>query len=410
MQGTKTGKLIGTGRNGDAIHQSQQMGTRDGEFKKVSRKWLSKCLSYEQAIGALAEGHAQTEDILATTVQMQPTVNDKGQFAIRHEDGREFRPTRYAVTHLADWSKCGTWFASSLLDSPADNKGRQLFARDREDAETLVQVLKNGFRRIDPNKQFMWRTRQDGTLRAMLTDQYAIINNEWFMESLKKLIPGGLCSHWRGDCDSIFGNVLIPDTIREEKDSDYGGMLSISNSEIGERELYTLPSVFRAICQNGCIWDQKVGEELRVRHRGSVNLDELLVRMKANLDEQIPLLPQGIDKLLGIRTFGWDGDSVLPLFAQVARQHRLTKRQATGLLDAYNVERAESPDLARTLFGVVNSITRAGQKMSNAEWVRLDSLGGELVNYERDDWARLVSRAKSLKKKEVEEAFASLAS
>src|SRR5437763_10689431 len=97
---------------------------------------------------------------------------------------------------MADWARCGAWFATSLMENPEDGRGRQLYARDREDAETLVRV-------------FLWRTRKDGTLRAMLTDSYAIINNEWFMEALAKLVPGGLCSHWRGDSDSIWGNILI---------------------------------------------------------------------------------------------------------------------------------------------------------------------------------------------------------
>ncbi len=80
---------------------------------------------------------------------------------------------------------------------------------------------------------------------------------------MRKLIPGGRLSHWRGDADTLWGNVLIPDTIRQESDSDYGGMVSIGNSEIRERRITSRPSVFRAICFNGCIWDREAGQARR---------------------------------------------------------------------------------------------------------------------------------------------------
>lgn len=400
-------KLAGKGRTGDAVHAGQKMAAEDG-FKNVSKKWLDQCISYDQAMEQLTAGHAKTDDLKATVAEMVPVVDGKGSFALEHgPSGRRFRPTRFAVSQMAGWARCGEWFPTSLMDVPKDSRGKQLFSRDRGDAETLAAVFRNGFRRIDPAKPFLWRTRKDGTLRAMLSDRYAVVNNEWFIDALRRIVPGGLCSHWKGDCDTIWGNVLIPDSVREEDDSDYGGMLSISNSEIGERQLSSCPSVFRAICQNGCIWDQEVGGELVVRHVGKLDLDGLFVMLKEHLEAQIPLLPQGIERLLGTRAMGWDGPSVLPLFAQVARQFRLSRVQATAVLDGYNAERAViGDDLARTLFGVTNAVTRAGQRLSNAEWVRLDEIGGSLAGYDREDWGRLTSRAKSLKLKEVEESFA----
>jgi hypothetical protein len=104
---------------------------------------------------------------------------------------------------------------------------------------------------VDQDKQRLIRTWSDGTLRAFLSQKYTIVNNAWFLDVLSKAIPGGVVSHWKGDADSIFGNVLIPDTIRAEADSDFGGMLSVGNSEIGTRRISSLPSVFRAICMNG---------------------------------------------------------------------------------------------------------------------------------------------------------------
>jgi hypothetical protein len=394
---------------GSWVFTSQGVAAEQG-FRNVSKHWYKQTISYEDGLNLLEQGKAQTEDILATVREMVPGVSDSGRFVFRYRDGREFTPTEHAVVQVSNWADCGTWFASNMLKAATDNKGRLLYDRDARDAETLAAVFANGMRdgRVDPEKKFLWRTRKDGSLRAMLTERYAIIDNRWFVERLKQFISAGRLSHWRGDSDTVFGNVLISDTIREEKDSDYGGMLSVGNSEIGERRVSSVPSIFRAICMNGCIWGQIKGEGIRQVHRGKVDLDKLALEIKENLNKQIPLLPQGIDALLGIRTYAWDGCSAKPVFAQVSKDFKLSKGQAASLLTAYQDERAITPEFAATLFGVVNSVTRAGQKRSNTEWVRFDEIGGELSRYKRDDFDRLVSKAKHLKEKEVDEVFASV--
>lgn len=373
-------------------------------FSKVSQRWIDTTITYEQGLDLLEKGRAQTEDVVSTLQDMKPAIQG-GHFVLTNKDGRSFRPTEHAVTQMGTWCGCGTWYVQSLLANPTNIKGDQLYSRDQGDAETLVHVLANGFRRIDPAKPFLWRTRKDGTLRAMLTTEYAKVDNRWFLETLRSIVPGGRLSHWKGDQDTLWGNILIPDSIRSEADSDYGGMLSIGNSEIGERRVMSLPSIFRAICQNGCIWGQEKGQGIRFVHRGKIDLKELFDEIRTNLQEQIPLLPQGIKRLLGIRSFGWDGSSMLPLFAQVAHEHKLSRKTATSLLTGFAEERAVAPDTARSLFGVVASVTRASQKQSNEEWFKLDSIGGRLSEYTKDEWSTTVKRAKSLPAKQVEEAF-----
>jgi hypothetical protein len=335
-------KLVGVGKTGDAVLNHQELASKQG-FKHVAKHWYNTgTMSYEAGLELIAKGKSQTEDITATVHEMLPSVNNNGEFVMKYKDGREFRPTEHAIMQMGNWAGTGTWYVTSLLSNPEDLKGRQLYARDRGDAETLATVLKNGFRRVHQkgkDKPFFWRTRKDGTLRAMLTDRFAVVDNEWFVNALRTLIPGGRLSHFKefGDSDTIYGNVLIPDTIREEKDSDYGGMLSVGNSEIGERRVSSLPSVFRAICMNGCIWDQVKGKGIKQVHRGKINLEKLFLEIKENLNKQIPLLPQGIDRLLGTRTYVWDGASVLPLIAEFATENRLGKKAATSVLEAYRV-------------------------------------------------------------------------
>jgi hypothetical protein len=402
-------KLEGTGRMGDFVHEGQTM-SGDVGFRNVSRAWYDKCITYDQGFEELAKGRAITEDIAATLRQMTPAVSDTGRFVFRHIDGREFVPTDHALEQAAMKCDLGTWTIKDLA-SPKFGRGKAAdtlqYERDRGDAEVIAHLFTNAMRRMELDKVYLWRTRQDGSLRAMLTERYAIINNEWFLGVLKEGIPGGMLSHWRGDSDTIFGNVLIPDTIRAEDDSDYGGMLSVGNCEIGLRRLSSMPSVFRAICMNGCIWDQESGKAIRQVHRGDIKLVELKDAILRNLEVQIPLLPRGIERMLAIRAMGTDGVSMKPIVAEIAMREKLSKRQASAVLKAYADESRITPELGQTLFGLVNSFTRAAQTLENTDWVRFDRVAGGLAMLDDDDWRVLVKRAGSLKAEQVEGAFAS---
>lgn len=406
-------KLTSTSREGDFVHAGQEMASAEG-FKNVSKKWLDKTLTFEQGFQKLEEDRSKTEDIFATVSDFRPHIDNENKLVFQYIDGREFTPTEHAYSQIANWAGTGTLIIQKLLRNPTDLKGKELYARDNQDTETLKRLLDNGLRRLPQDKKFLWRVRHSensSTLRAMLTERYMRIDNRWVFETLQKLIPGGLLSHWRGDSDTFYSNILIPDTIRTESDSDYGGMLSVGNSEIGERKLNSLPGIFRAICKNGCIWGETKGIAFTYVHRGlSVNYEEIHEKIKANLEKQIPLLPKGIDVLLNTKSdkFGWNGD-MKPLFAEIASENSLPKAHATNLLKAYGYEIAQTGNNTplNNLFGVIQAITRASQfdEVSSADWFKLDCLGGTLSTYDIPTWDRLCSRAKTLNAEEVDSMF-----
>lgn len=391
---------------GSFVLNGQTLATDDG-FRNVSKIWYDKTMSYEQGLELLETERAKTLDIRATVNEMVPAVNPKGEFAFFHKVTEQYyTPTEHAMGQVGNWADTGTWFVQSMLVNPLDYKGREKYNRDQQDAETLAVVLKNGLRRVEAKKEFFFRCRTDGTMRAMLTDRYAQVDNRWFIERLREFVPGGRMSHWKGDSDTLYGNILIPDTIREESESEYGGMLSVGNSEIGERRVSSVPSIFRAICMNGCIWGQTKGQGIRQVHRGKINLDHLALDIKKNLNIQIPLLPVGIDRFLKTKTFAWDGCEIKPVAAQVAKEYKLGKKQAASVLKGWHTETKLTPELGHTLFGVINAITRAGQEQpTNVEWLKFDEIGGQLSEYSQDEFVTLVKRAKSLDVKEVEEMF-----
>lgn len=405
-----TDRLVGKGRQGDAIHQTQEMGAARG-FKNVSGKWLDQCLTYEQVNKAISEGKAEIEDFLVPFGEMTPRLDDDNNFLMEIQ-GRGYRPTEYCLKHLAAKTGVSLFDVEVLSGIRPDSNGKT--RNRREDREALMKLLGAGFSLISPKKKFLFRTQKDGTMRAWLSDTYRIMDNHWFLQIISQIIPDGLWSHWRGDGDksTLWGNVLIPDSIRVEKDSDYGGMFSVGNSEIGRRRLYATPSLFRAICMNGCIWDQTKGETFRRIHRGEIDLAQLTIQLRNHLTKQIPIAATFIDVLLGTREIGWDGASVKPVFAALGKEFRLSKAENTSVLNAWRKQSEEEEifqddKMRRSAFGVINAVTRAGQEETDpSKWVRREEMGGQLLGWKRDEWSSLFNSAKKMSAEEVVESFA----
>jgi hypothetical protein len=179
-------------------------------------------------------------------------------------------------------------------------------------------------------------------------------------------------------------------------------MISVGNSEIGMRQLSETPSVFRAICMNGCIWDKEEGCTFKVRHTGDIDLNELRLRLRDNLMVQIPLLDSNIDRMLSVRERGVSGISMRNIFAAVSKEFGITKSENVGVLNAYVKESEILNGSAQTAFGVTQSLTRYGQSLDNDGWLRFDRLGGSVVTLSDSKWSALVGRAASYTSDDLE--------
>lgn len=391
--------LQGSGRAGDFVHANQVMGTADG-FKNVSKLWVDQTITFDAGLEVMAKEAAEREDINANLADTVIKIDDKGICVM--VDGRVFHPTPHALLHLATWLDVPHTMVNWYTNPKVKPNGETRITRDEKDTELVVLALRNGLRRAG-DRVNLFRTYKDGTLRAVLSDIYGIIDNRWYVETLKELLPSGRLSHWRGGADTIYGNVLIPDSVREETDSDYGGMISISNCEIGLRRMAQYPSVFRAICMNGCIWDQTKGNILNKVHRGEIVLADLRVAILENVNKQIPLLASGVDKFLALRSreINKETHRLSQVFAQIALDNSFSAGQAQATLQEWLANEKES----RNAFGVVNAITRAGQKFDNATWVDFDNVAGNLMNMTDNQWSRLLAESTEVDDKVLEKLY-----
>jgi hypothetical protein len=377
----------------------------DKKFRHVHKNWVKNgCYTYDQTREKLAVDQQKIQDFKEPLSSWRPVIQNDRFAMERRRTGEVYVPTDHALRQLATVGFSSEGFFTGLrhpkLDptkkDPATGENVVRFERDDGDAELLKTVVESTvFRpdRVKQDKNRLFRTWNDGTLRAVLSEGYAIINNQWVLETLIKLIPGGLFTHWRGDADTIYGNILIPDTIREEDDSDYGGMLGVGNSEIGIRRYNTLPGLFRSICANGCVWQQEKGKGLSKRHYGAIDLQLLYEATKINLESQIPLLNEGIERILGIKAYGCGDVPVRNIVAEVAKENMIAKKHATGVMKSWFDER----------YG--QTITDRSGSLDNEAWLKFDRIGGDFVNLTPKRWDRLTDRASKLSDEQVAKVF-----
>lgn len=391
--------LRGFGRTGDAVHNTQTM---DARFRNVSTGWTDRAndpndtrvLTWDSAFELVERERGQTRDIFSEFGKLQ-VVNDAQGVAVLDERGQRLTFTESSLDQFSDWVECG-------LTLP-----RRLLRGDDQDRRTLVDVFNNGLRRI-ADKKALIRLRNDGTARAFLSDQYCVLDNRWFLEVLRRLIPDGLVSHFRSpdNCDSVFFNVLIPDSMRAETDSLYGGMLACGNGETGERKLSTCPSVFRAICMNGCIWDEVRGTGIIKKvHRGQIKLDELAELIRENLDRQIPLLGNGIDSMMRTRAISAELSPV-PAIGAVLRSLSIagiTRAAADSIVDSYGNQRTEPARVSA--FDILQGLTHAAQTFSPGLQETVERAAGSAMLWNVDRWENVFSSARTISAVELERVF-----
>ncbi len=396
MNATNNVLLIGTSRTGDFVLNSQPL-AKEQSFRNVAKTWYEKTRPIKDVVEEAEKFEQSAETLRRRPMQFTPAIGSNGRFVLRDEvSDRMLEPTQHVIQQLCKILGIGATYPTTLFGA-----GRA------DDTELLGRVFSHHVRRCNgKDRTFNFRVRDGHRITGIIPEMSIVIDNSRYLRHLSRLIPDGRISHWRGGEDSILGNLLIPDTIRQEDDSEYGAMLSVSNSEVLEHRFCQRPSLFRAICMNGCIWGQERGNALTIAQfgRSAFSMNEFSIAIENNLLEQIPLCIEQVDRLFATRNLS-TRVSMKPIIAQVAKDHRLSKAQASAVLTAWHVEAIVAPGLAPTLFGLINGITRAAQQMDIIGWRQLDELGGQLVAFHTDRWEALVTRASKMRDKEVQTVF-----
>lgn len=372
-------------------------------FKNLPQRVYDKTISYDEGLQRLGADKHNREDFYCEFDSIKPTVNAEGKFVLERPDtGRQYTLTPHALSQLGQLCGVGSSFFHTMTTPRYNPNGKLMY--ERNEMHHKVAAMVAAVNLSEQPQQMLFRARNDGNIGAILSNLYSPIDIEWFFNVIMEAIPDGRFMFYRGNSDEVYTSVVIPDNIRDFGDNEsFQGGLSLSNSEIGTRRLGLSPWLMRLICTNGNM-GKYVGVTMKKVHRGKIDLTTLRLQLISCISDQIPLLPALMEKLFSTRNLTTDVNMKV-IIAEISKEQKLTKKQASGILKAYFEEELVGP--ARSLYGLINSITRfAHASPDNVVWTGLETMAGGLMEYSANDWTRLTNRAAGLSVKEVEKVYA----
>lgn len=346
------------------------------------------------AIDSVLDARQNRQDFTIPLKDFSLSLDTDGENIVGCIDGRDYVPTWHCLKQMANWHNLPLGILKNLMSPLTKQNGEVISERDSTDLGLLVQLFKNGIRdgRTDPDKLFKFRTYGDGTLRAMLTDRYAIVDNVWYLEHLTNVFADyaeqPFFDYFSSDGDTLHGNLRIPGIEAKRSDSEFGGMLFIGNCEIGTARISIAPAVWRQICTNGMMgWAP--GLKWTKVHRGDIDLGGLASSITAQIATAIPQITSGLEAIDAAHSHTLvAGVKMSQLIAQVAEEFKMTtgpNGQARQMVAEFTAHEQGF----RSLYGVVNAITRIAQNQEPAERLRLEETAGELLRLNDKGWNRL---------------------
>lgn len=393
----------------DQLRNSQERATKEG-FDHVNKTWYKQCMQYDVMEEILEQSASKTHDAVVHLGQIKAEI-----------DGD--RPSITVVGGKHDGQKYSLSETSSLQFSQLIGLSGSVLsaAQDETERQYIEKLMQHRLQTVvgEKDKELFLRFRDGAvpSIRAFLTRRYCVIDHRWVLEQMKKFIPGGIVSHfdptrfYQNEGDYCRYNVLIPDTIREEKDSDYGGGLNVGNSEIGTGRYSVRPMIFRHICFNGNIWNCEKGKAIQQVHKGQLDLNFLSVQTMVCIHSHIPLLSTNLESLLRLQGEQFKTDTnMLKLIAQLKniKDVNLTYPQIAAILAAYS----EEANLGNTAFSFINAITRAAH-MENVFTLEqqdmLETLAGSFAQSWLEKPERFVTYCKNAEEVNIDKILKALA-
>lgn len=301
------------------------------------------------------------------------------------------------------------------------------FLEDRGYDEELVRFVNSELDLREQNwnsagkdpRDFRLRLREDeegnDVVRAIVSEKYGVIDNHEAMDFIADALPSlndALASHIFNDGDDIFGNVLLPDHMKSEPDSDYGVGIAFRNSEIKNATFKVSPFLFRAICLNGMIWGRSNSEiQINQKHLGNIDTDNLRKQVRHAI---AVALTQG-NNMLELMNLAKNVkvENPLAVIAQLSRDQKMTQDQGRlwhkGYLDSLDEKTGDLNE--NSAFGIVNGLTRSAQNYKGATRENLESVASFILAPAIDAdlqaiqkrWGRISDNASQLDEKTVKQ-------
>ena len=371
--------------------------------RHVAKVWQDKCIPFSDFL----------ETVKSQSVHKVDTVKPESEIRLKDietlVDGTPLSESGLKSLRLF------TDIPSSMIE----------FMKERNYEDDLVRYFNDDLNRREAEwsgkgkdaRDFRIRVRHDDDgndiVRAIVSERYGVIDNHEALEMIVNSLPSiddALASHIFNDGDDIYGNILIPDHMKSEPDSDYGVGIAFRNSEIRNATFRISPFLFRAICLNGMIWGRQNSDiQINQKHLGKIDTDDLQKQVRHAI---AVALTQGNDMLT---LLGYSKqvkvDNVLPVIAQICRDEKMTTAQGKlwhkGYLDSLHETSGHFSD--KTAFGIVNGLTRSAQDYKGSMRESMETVASKILAPSIDSdlqaiskrWGMIAQRAKDLEEKTV---------
>jgi hypothetical protein len=222
-----------------------------------------------------------------------------------------------------------------------------------------------------------WLLRgRDDTLRGVLTERYARLDNADLLAALLPLWESRVEVGWFVlNDETLHLRLLDPQLTREALPGDrLVAGLHIANSEVGKRSVTVDALVFRLVCQNGLVKLVKGRSLLHQRHV-ALSQREFALALREAVREALTSGTGFMERLVrATQQPVRDLDRTLATLVERWRLSQSTERLVRQAL------LCERNDQQETLYGLVNGLTRAAQRLDPDERYTLETLAGQLLD------------------------------
>jgi hypothetical protein len=360
---------------------------------------IKDTISFENAIKATAQASLATHDIAEPLNNWQCTVTDENRLALTHKpSGQPYTLTNWAFSQLCTKSGLSTTLRKHL-ENPRNIKGDILFERTKQDTEWVRDAFNLHIfhpERFDQEKPYLIRTNtEDNTIRAFLSEKYAVVNNVWMLEKILENLGNRevLATRWRGNADTLYGELIFPEEKQTFNDSDYYPGISIGNSEIGQRRVSLDAFVYRLVCTNGMIERNSIGGRQNWKHLGTPKLKDIerwiTSRLETGFDPQMQLIER-VQNAISVKI---PEIALGAVFSQILSNISIDFNSQKKAWKYIDHERGVSGSDANSLFGIHSAVTRYVQTLPNEEWVKTEENAEKILTYSEDKVSRLIANA-----------------
>jgi hypothetical protein len=228
----------------------------------------------------------------------------------------------------------------------------------------------------DAEAEEFWTLRAKGsTVRGVLSQKYTKLDNTQVMEALVPLVTG---SEFRVGLSELTGEsfhlrLIRPDLSRDALPKDKLMVaVHIANSEVGFRAVSVDAGVFRLVCANGLMRRIDGKSMLKQRHI-HVSEDKFPELLRGAMQEAVTSAAGFLEQMVqSVRIRVPSPENAIELIAEEWNLPKQTQDYAKFALHG------ESG--ADTLYGLVNALTNASQKLPVDERLDLETRAGTLVD------------------------------